>query len=336
MEFRNLMEKLFDREDLEINEMESVMNDMMTGNLSEIRISALLSALRVKGESVSEITACAKVMREKAISINPDVPFFIDTCGTGGDSSGTFNISTCTAFVVSGAGVPVAKHGNRSVSSRSGSADVLEKCGVKIDIPPDKVRECIEKIGIGFLFAPGFHKAMKYAMPVRRDLGLRTIFNVLGPLANPANAPAQIMGVFDQSLVNPLAQVLKNIGLERAFVFNGGGLDEIALHTETKTAVLKDGIIREMLITPEELGFKRVPLESISGDSPEQNAEIMKDILSGVKGAYRDIVLMNAAAGLVAGKAVETLKEGVVLAAESIDSGNAMKKLVELVGLTND
>lgn len=332
---KNILNKLLKQENLTYSETKEVMNNIMEGKLNNSQIASFLTALRIKGETVDEITACAEIMREKAFSIKPNVENYVDTCGTGGDGTNSFNISTITAFVTAGADVPVAKHGNRSVSSKSGSADVMKELGINIDIKPDKVKECIEKIGIGFLFAPSFHKAMKFAMPVRRELGIRTIFNVLGPLTNPANAKAQLMGVFAVNLTETLANVLKNLGLKHAMVVHGSGLDEIAIHNETQISELKNGKVMTYKIKPEEFGIKTSSISSIKGGKPKENAEIIMNILNGERSPKRDIVILNSGAAIyVSGKA-ETFHKGIKLAEKSIDSKNALKKLEELKEFTN-
>ncbi len=316
--------------DLSESEMHDCMMEIMEGKATDAQIGAFLTALRIKGETVPEITAAAKVMREKAARINAPEGT-LDTCGTGGDMAGTFNISTTTALVVSASGVPVAKHGNRSVSSQSGSADVLEALGVKIDLEPEKVEKCLAETGFGFMFAPLFHPAMKYAIGPRREMGVRTIFNILGPLTNPAGAKRQILGVFADKLTDPLCRVLGNLGAEDAMVVHGeDGLDEITITDGTRVSRLKEKEVENSIISPEDFGIKRADIAAITGEGKEKNAGITLSIFQGEKGAPRDVVLMNSAAALViAGKAAD-LREGFSLAAESIDSGGAMKKLEEV------
>ncbi|MEW6188497.1 MAG: anthranilate phosphoribosyltransferase [Actinomycetota bacterium] len=327
--------KVVERKDLTPGEAASVMEEIMSGRATEAQIASFLTALRMKGETVDEISEFAKVMRAHAIRISPKVADLVDTCGTGGDVSHTFNISTVTAFVAAGAGVHIAKHGNRSVSSRCGSADVLEALGVKIDLPPEAVEACIDEVGIGFLFAPLLHPAMKYATPVRRNIGIRTVFNILGPLTNPAFASAQILGVYDPSLAPVLAKVLGNLGVTHAMVVHGDGLDELTTTGESRISELFDGKVKNYSITPEQFGLPRVRVEDLKGGTVEQNAQIMKSILSGEKGTRRDIVLLNAAAALVAADKAKDLGEGLKLAAESIDSGAALEKLEKLREFTN-
>ena len=329
--------KLIEKKDLAMQEAEEVMNEIMSGKCTDAQIAGFLVALRLKGETIDEITACAKVMREKAFRIKPkNHSKLVDVVGTGGDKSGTFNISTVSSFVVAGAGVPVAKHGNKGVSSKSGSADVLTALGVRIDLEPNKVEKCIEEVGIGYMFAPAFHGAMKYAIGPRRELGVRTVFNILGPLTNPAEAPYELMGVFDEKLVEPLAEVLGKLGCEHALVVHGNGLDEITIEARTKVAEYKDGHVTTYEIKPTDFGIKLASLGDIKGGSPEDNAKIALDILKGKeKGAKRDVVLLNAGAALyVAGKA-KSIKEGIKLAADSIDSGKALENLNKLKDWTN-
>ncbi|MEE9543165.1 MAG: anthranilate phosphoribosyltransferase [Thermodesulfobacteriota bacterium] len=334
---KEAISKVIKGTDLTENEMVSVMNEIMGGTASPAQIGAFLSTLRVKGETPTEITGAAKVMREKSTKIEAGTKAeVVDTCGTGGDESMTFNISTAAAFVVSAAGLTVAKHGNRSVSSKSGSADVLKSLGVNIEAEVSRVEECLSEIGIGFLFAPLLHGAMKYAAPVRRELGIRTIFNVLGPLTNPAGAKRQVIGVYAPELTDTLAKVLFNLDCVHAFVVRGeDGLDEITLTTETKVTELKDGEIKTYHLKPEELGFNRcAPGDLVGGDS-EENAGIILSIFKGEKGPKRDIVVANASAAIVAGGLASTLAEGVALASSVIESGAAYTKLEKLKELTN-
>ncbi|MFH1589534.1 MAG: anthranilate phosphoribosyltransferase, partial [archaeon] len=289
------IQKLVDKENLTQKEAEDVMNQIMEGKATQAQIGSFLTALRMKGETIDEITACAKVMREKASTIHPKVDMLVDTCGTGGDKSHSFNISTTAAFVVAGAGIPVAKHGNKSVSSHCGSADVLKQLGVNLDLTPKQVEKCIEEIGIGFMFAPIFHGAMKHAIGPRKELGIRTIFNILGPLTNPANAKAQVVGVFDPKLTEPLAEVLGNLGLKHAFVVHGNGLDEITIDGETRISEYKQDQVLTYNIKPTDFGIKISSLDTIKTNSIEENAEILIEILKGVIGPQRDIVILNAA-----------------------------------------
>ncbi|MBI5049240.1 MAG: anthranilate phosphoribosyltransferase [Deltaproteobacteria bacterium] len=333
---KEAISKIIKNQDLTEPEMIEVMNEIMTGAASPGQIGSFITALRIKGETVDEITGAAKVMREKATKIDVKGKKVVDTCGTGGDEAMTFNISTAAAFVAAGAGLTVAKHGNRSVSSRSGSADVLKALGVNIEAEVQKVEECINEIGVGFLFAPMLHGAMKYAAPVRREIGIRTIFNILGPLTNPAGARCQIIGVYDDSLTDIIGKVLSNLGSEHAFVVRGeDGLDEITLTTETKVTELKHGKLRTYHIKPEDFGFKRCKPEDLKGGDPEQNAEIILAILKGKRGPQHDVVLLNASAAIVAGGAAKSLEEGISSARGSIDSGKALDKLNKLKEMTN-
>lgn len=329
--------KLIERKDLKLSEAEEVMNEIMSGNATPAQIGAFLIALRMKGETIEEITGCAKSMRAKAINIRPKVKgILVDTCGTGGDKSDTFNISTTAAFVVAGAGIAVAKHGNKSVSSKSGSADVLTALGVNIDLPPKEVEKCIEEVGIGFMFAPLFHGAMKHAIGPRKEISVRTVFNILGPLTNPANAQAQLIGVYDEKLTEPLAEVLGLLGLKRAFVVHGNGLDEITIEAETKISELKDNHVRTFMLNPAELGIKLADISQIKGGMPEDNAKITQDILSGKeKGPKRDITVLNAAAAIMAGGKADNFKDAIETAKKSIDSGRALEKLEKLKEFTD-
>ncbi len=328
--------KLVQREDLAQDEMIAAMNDVMSGNASSVQIAAFVTALRVKGETAGEITGAARVMREKATRVKIKDPMVVDTCGTGGDCSQTFNISTAAAFVVASCGIKVAKHGNRSVSSKSGSADVLRSLGVNIEADLKTVERCIEVVGIGFLFAPLLHGAMKYAAPVRAELGIRTIFNMLGPLTNPARARYQVVGVYDESLTEVFAEVLGDLGAEHAFVVCGDdGLDEITLTAPTKISELKDGEVETYRIIPEDLGLKRCTLDMLKGGGPEVNAKIIIDIFEGKPGPHRDIVLLNTAPALVAARKARTLEDGITIAAGALNSGEPMKKLKQLIAMTN-
>jgi len=336
MNIREAIEKLVSRIDLSEAETIEVMNQIMTGEASPLQVAAFLTALRMKGEKVEEITGAARVMREKAHRVNVGGKTVLDTCGTGGDQKGTFNISTTTAFVLAGAGVNVAKHGNRSVSSQSGSADVLGALGVRVDAPKERVEACIAKIGIGFLFAPLLHEAMKYAVQPRRDIGIRTIFNMLGPLTNPAMATHQLLGIYSGEMVGLIAQVLKNLGSTRAMVVHGlEGLDEISLCGPTQVAELRDGAVKEYVVEPEQFGLKRCGLEALHGGNPEESAQIVRAILDGKKGPTRDVVLFNGGAALYVSGRAANIQDGIGLAAESIDSGKARQKLAQLIELTN-
>jgi anthranilate phosphoribosyltransferase len=318
-------------------EAETAMEEILSGRAGEDSIVALLAALRTKGETVEELVGFARAMRRHATPIFSDASrpdeLLVDTCGTGGDASGTFNISTTAAFVAAGAGARVAKHGNRSISSKCGSADVLEALGISLDVSPERVGAAINEIGIGFLFAPALHTAMRHAMPARRRLG-RTVFNLLGPLTNPAGARAQVAGVFSAEVVEKVANVLAELGVERAFVVHGGGLDEISLAGETKVGEVRGGTVRVYEVTPEDFGLDRAPISAISGGDAAHNAELLRAILAGEPGPRRDIVIANAAAALVAAGRAADFLEGARLAAESIDSGAAPKKLDALVAFT--
>ncbi len=333
---REAIEKTKKRIDLTGAEMRAAFNEIMSGKAAIDDTKEFLDALRAKGETVEEITAAAKVMREKAIRIHGDGPALIDTCGTGGTGLNTFNISTTAAFVAAGCGIKVAKHGNRSASCQCGSADVLEALGVKIDIPPERVAGSIEKVGIGFMFAPSFHTAMKHAISARKELTGRTIFNILGPLSNPANAAYQVIGVYDAKLTETLAGVLKNLGLTRAFVVHGmDGLDEITIADRTKVTELKDGKLATYFVSPEDFGVKKARLDDLSGGSAKENAGIMTSILKGEQGPRRDCVLMNASAAIVCAGLSKDFRAGMELAAESVDSGKAFDKLSALIEMTN-
>lgn len=311
-----------------------VMKEIMDGEATPAQFGSFVTALRLKGETVEEIAGMARVMREKSVPVSVSGPL-VDTCGTGGDASKTFNISTTAAFVVAGAGIKVAKHGNRGMSSGCGSADVLDALGVKIELGAPEVEKCLEYVGIGFMFAPVFHPAMKYAAPSRREIGIRTVFNILGPMTNPAGAQSQLLGVFEESLVMKMAQVLCLLGCQHALVVHGeDGLDEITLGGKTTVCELKGEEISRYYIDPEDFGFPRIGLSSLRGGPPQENADILRRVLRGEKGPYRDIVLVNAAATLVAGDLAKDLEKGVRLASEAIDSGRAMEKLEGLITLS--
>ncbi len=337
--------KILAGEDLAREEADGAMEQILSGLATDAQIGELLSALQIKGETVDELVGFATAMRRHATRIFPDnysrrSDPLVDTCGTGGDAKGTFNISTTAAFVVAGAGVRVAKHGNRSISSKCGSADVLEALGVRIDLEPERVARCIEEIGIGFLFAPAMHAATRHAMPARRTLRGRTVFNLLGPLTNPAGASVQVAGVYDASFTELMARALGELGVQRAFVVHGAdGLDEISIGGETSLAELRDGTVRSYTVVPEDFGLPRAPLESILGGDAKHNAQIVHKVLGRPlnrheHGPHRDVVCANAAAALVAlGRATDWL-DGVRIAAESIDSGAARERLEALVAFT--
>ena len=329
--------KVIKGEDLDFDTAKAVMGEMMDGTATHAQMGAFLAALRMKGESIDEITGSALAMREKAIHLNP-VLDVMDIVGTGGDEVGTFNISTTTAFVVAAGGVPVAKHGNRSVSSKSGAADVLEKLGINIAISAEHSQKILDEINLCFMFAQSYHSSMKNVGPVRKEMGVRTIFNILGPLANPAGANMQLMGVYDEKLVEPLAKVLSNLGVKRGIVVHGcDGLDEATLTTKTKICEIDKGVLSSYLLDPEELGLNYCTLAELVGGDAEENAEITHNILNGSEqGAKRDIVVLNAALCLyLAGKAA-TIKDAIPLAKDLIDSGAAKEKLEEFVRLSNE
>jgi anthranilate phosphoribosyltransferase len=333
---------LVERRDLTRLEAAAAMEAIMSGAATQAQVAAFLTGLRMKGETVDELIGFAEVMRLKVVRVRTraeveasltgtDREMLLDTCGTGGDASGTFNVSTATAFVVAGAGLKVAKHGNRSVSSLCGSADVVETLGISLDLPPQKVAQCVDEVGIGFLYAPLLHTAMKHVMPARREMGIRTVFNMLGPLTNPAGANAQVIGVYAHGLVEPLARVLAELGTIRAFVVHGAdGLDEISTTGESLVAEVREGMVRVAPVRPEDFGVPRATIADLRGGDREQNAEIIRGVLGGEPGPRRDIVVVNAAAALVAGARARDFKEGAQQAAQSIDSGAAGRKLQAL------
>jgi anthranilate phosphoribosyltransferase len=328
--------KVLDRQDLSVAESTEVFNEIMSGGATDAQIAALIVGLRMKGEVADEITGAAAVMREKVHRVEPDNrEFLVDTCGTGGDGADTFNISTAAALVAAGAGARVAKHGNRNVSSRCGSADVLEALGITVTITPEQMKQCLDQAGIAFLFAPTLHKAMKYAIGPRREIAARTIFNVLGPLTNPAMAPAQVIGVFSAHLTETMATVLNNLGSTRAYVVHGmDGLDEITLCGTTKVSELSDGSIRTYTVQPEDYGLSRTERSALTGGDPAENAKIIKRILDGEAGPRRDIVCLNAGFALAAAGVAPSPAEGIEKAAAAIDTGAAVKKLQQLIDLT--
>ena len=320
--------------DLSTNDAIQVMEEIMTGAATPAQFGAFVTALRLKGETAEEIAGMARVMREKALHVRSEGDL-VDTCGTGGDGSQTINVSTISAFVVTGAGLKVAKHGNRAITSACGSADVLEAAGVKIDLGPKGVERCIHEVGIGFMFAPTFHPAMKYAGPPRREIGIRTVFNILGPLTNPAGARSQVLGIADGSLGEQMALVLQHLGCQHALVVHGeDGLDEVSIAAPTQIWELKQGNIFSYSVTPEDLGLSRASADAIMGGSAKENVNAMNRILAGEKGPGRDVVLLNAAAALAAGDAVQNLRQGIMVASESIDSGRALEKLRTLCELS--
>jgi len=334
MMIKEAIKKLVSGSSLDSEEAAGVMQQIMKGEATPAQFGAFVTALRLKGETVDEIVGLAGVMRANAILVKVSCEV-VDTCGTGGDGSGTFNISTAAAFIAAGAGLTVAKHGNRAMSSRCGSADVLEALGVNINLDAEQVSECLDQVGIGFMFAPIFHPAMKHAAASRREIGIRIVFNILGPLTNPAGARSQVLGVSEKPLVDKLAQALGKLGCRHALVVHGeDGLDEITICDTTYICELKNGEVESYTTSPEELGVKRACLKDIRGGSASDNAAMVRDVLRGGQGAYRDVALVNAAAALLAGDKVESLKQGVELAAEVIDKGYALEKLEQFVKIS--
>lgn len=331
------IQELLQGSDLQYDTAKTVMHEMMDGTATQAQMGAFLAALRMKGETVEEITACAQVMREKGLKIKP-VRKVIDIVGTGGDGTGTFNISTTAAFVTAAGGVPVAKHGNRGVSSRCGATDVLEELGININLSAAQTENILQKSNMCFMFAPLYHTSMKYAAPVRREMGVRTIFNILGPLSNPAGAKMQLMGVYNQKLVEPLARVLMNLGVTRGLCVCGSdGMDEVTLAGETHICEIRNGTISQYDITPEQFGFKRCSMEDLKGGDPKENAVITENILTGTeKGAKRDVVVLNAAMAIYLSKDDCPVSECIKIAQDLIDSGKAMNKLHELRMLSNE
>ncbi len=328
--------KVADRVHLSEKEAEEVMLEIMEGAATSAQIAAYLMGLRLKGETVDEISGSVKAMRAKAVSIRVSDPLVVDTCGTGGDRRHTFNISTTSAFVVAGAGVTVAKHGSNAVSSQCGSADVLTALGVRIELPPERVAECVNEVGIGFLFAPLFHGAMKHCAAARREMGIRTLLNILGPLANPARAGIQVLGVYDEGLTELLARVLLQLGGKHCFLVHGmDGLDEITLTDRTRVSEAKGGVVSTYYIEPADFGLARVRLKELAGGTAQENAHTAREILQGRPGPKRTIVCLNAAPAFVATGRVKTLQEGYELAGRVIDSGAAMEKLERLIEFTN-
>ena len=343
MNIKEAISKIIERHSLTEKEMESVMEEIMTGAATPAQVSSFITALRMKGETVAEIIGAARVMRRKATRVEveldqgSDGEILVDTCGTGGDGSHTFNISTASALVVAAGGLKVAKHGNRSVSSLCGSADVLKALGVNLELTPAQVADSIKQVGIGFLFAPLLHGAMKYAIGPRREIGIRTIFNVLGPLTNPAGANVQLLGVYERSLTKTLAAVLQGLGNQQAMVVHGaGGLDELSLAGANHIAWLKGDTIQELSLNPAEAGLAEAPLSALRGGDLQENAALLKKVLEGEKGPRRDVVLLNSAAVFVTAERVENFRQGVELAAEIIDNGSAQQKLAQLIQFSND
>jgi anthranilate phosphoribosyltransferase len=347
---KKMIHRVVNGHNLTEKEMLDVMNQIMEGGAADSQIGAFITALRMKGETIEEITGAARVMRAKATpirisgdivhidrdEINVDLETIVDTCGTGGDGTNTFNVSTTTAFVVAGGGLKVAKHGNRSVSSQCGSADVLEALGVNLDVTPEIVEACVKEIGIGFLFAPKLHSAMKYAIGPRREIGIRSVFNLLGPLTNPAGANVQVLGVYDPKLTAVLAQVLQRLGSTSALVVHGeGSFDEVSITGPTLVSELRNGVIRNYRIQPEDFGMARASVLEIKGGNAKENAAIVQSVLNGQSGPKRNMVLLNAGAAFYAAAKALDIREGIAMATESIESGAAREKLAQLVKRTN-
>ncbi len=335
MEMPEAINQVLARKDLNAEQMTHVMQTIMTGGATPAQIGGFLIGLRMKGETVAEIASAASVMRELATQVTVKGEHLVDTCGTGGDSSGSFNISTASAFVTAAAGAQVAKHGNRSISSKSGSADVLEAAGVRLDLNPEQVAQCIEEVGVGFMFAPAHHSAMKHAIGPRKEMGARTIFNVLGPLTNPAGAPNQVLGVFSEELLEPLANVLQKLGSQHVLVVHArDGLDEISIGEATEVAELKEGQIRRYSITPEQFGMTRTPIEAIKAKDAEDSLAIIRALLEDQPGPARDIVCLNAGAAIYVAGLADTLANGIKRADEVITSGEARNRLDQLAILS--
>ncbi len=336
MDMQSAIKAVTEYRNLDKEEMVEVMHLLMEGKATDAQIAAFLVGLRMKGETVEEITAAASVMRELVTPVNVDVPHLVDTCGTGGDGISTFNISTTSAFVVAAAGGHVAKHGNRSISSKSGSADVLEAAGVNLDLTPEQVAQCIERVGVGFMFAPKHHGAMKHVIGPRREMGIRTLFNVLGPLTNPAGARRQLLGVFDNSWLEPLAEVLSRLGSHHVLVVHAeDGLDEITISGPTHLVEWKNGSLQQLEITPEQFGLSRAPLDSLVVDRPGRSLDMMRQVLDDKPGPARDIVVLNAGAAIYVAGLAENLAQGVDKAREVLAKGTARKRLESLVQLSN-
>ena len=335
--FKEGLKEIIAGTDLSEQQMSQMISEIFSGNTTDSQIGAFMGALSTKGETFEELTGAAKAMRKKAKRIQVNSSVVLDTCGTGGDGTNTFNISTTTALVVSGCGITVAKHGNRSVSSQCGSADLLEALGVNLNLHPEIVEECIRNIGIGFLFAPLYHGAMKFAAVARKEVGIRSVFNMLGPLTNPAGANCQLLGVYAPELTEMFAQALKTMGKNRAFVVHGhDGLDEISICAPTRISELNDGIIKTYDLSPEQFFNHTANMNDLAGGSPADNAEITSSILNGEKGSKRDIVLLNAGAALVVSGKAADVKEGIHMAGKTIDSGAAANKLQQLIRFTNE
>ncbi|MCP4469163.1 MAG: anthranilate phosphoribosyltransferase [Gammaproteobacteria bacterium] len=336
MEIQAAIKSVMGRQDLSVDEMASVMQQIMTGECTPSQIGGFLVGLRMKGETVDELSAAARVMRELSTRVEVGCDYLVDTAGTGGDSSGSFNISTASAIVAAAAGAHVAKHGNRSMTSNSGSADVLEAAGVKLDISPAQIGECIEQVGVGFMFAPAHHGAMKHAIGPRREMAVRTVFNVLGPLTNPAGAPNQLIGVFDDELVEPMAQVLQQLGSRHVMVVHAeDGMDEVSISSPTHVAELKNGEVSSYTITAADFGMETASLDELRVDSAEQSLATIEAVLAGQAGAARDIVCLNAGAAIYVSGCADSLALGIEAARNAISSGKAATALQELVARTN-
>lgn len=333
MEMKQAIARIIEKQNLNSEEMTAVMQTIMTGGATPAQIGGFLVGLRMKGESVTEITAAAKVMRELASGVDiSGLAHSVDIVGTGGDSSGTFNVSTASMFVAAAAGCHVAKHGNRSVSSKSGSADALEAAGIRLDLSPEQVAQCVRDVGVGFMFAPGHHSAMKHAIGPRKEMGVRTVFNILGPLTNPAGVPNQLLGVFSSNLLQPLAEVLQRLGSRHVMVVHSrDGLDEISIGDATEVAELKDGTIQSFSIRPEDFGMTRTPISEISVDGPEQSLATIRSVLEDHPGPARDIVILNAGAAIYTAGIATNLKDGIHKARQAITSGEARNRLDRLV-----
>ena len=335
MDIKQAISQVLARHDLSDEEMTEVVRTIMTGGATPAQIGGFLVGLRMKGETVHEIAAAARVMRELATRVEVDAENLVDTCGTGGDSSGSFNISTASAFVTAAAGARVAKHGNRSISSKSGSADVLEAAGVRLDLTPDQVAQCVKEVGLGFMFAPAHHGAMKHAIGPRKEMGVRTIFNILGPLTNPAGVPNQLLGVFSNGLLEPIALVLQRLGSRHVMVVHSrDGLDEISIADKTEVAELKEGMVRRFSIQPEDFGIRRTPIDTIKATDSADSLRIIRSALDNQPGPARDIVQLNAGAAIYTAGLAKTLAEGVEKADQAITSGEARNRLDRLVILT--
>lgn len=336
MDIQSAIRAVTEHRNLSSEEMTAIMRTIMGGEATQSQIGGFLIGLRMKGETVEEIAAAATVMRELATTVDVDTEYLVDTCGTGGDGSSTFNISTASAFVVAGAGARVAKHGNRSASSQSGSADVLEAAGVNLDLTPEQIAQCIQEVGVGFMFAPKHHGAMKHAIGPRKEMAVRTIFNVLGPLTNPAGAPNQVIGVFSQELIEPLARVLARLGSRHVLVVHADdGLDEISIAADTHVAEYKDGNLATHRINPQQFGFDTASLSTLTVSSPEESLEVVRSVFDNADGPARDIVALNAGAAIYASGLAEDLNSGVSKALASLSSGAARERLSALVAFSN-